>query len=412
MVADAEVPGRTLVPAMLQVGILDEKRAVANGPLDLVSEQILRAKRGVFIVGAQRSATLASVLTELASRLCFPILADGLSGLRWGPHYSPVIIDAYEALLRESKLRAVLTPDVIVRIGAAPIAKPLLELVEFSPCPQIVVDGGEWADPFSTATTIWQGEPAAFCQALLERLGEEDGAREERWLAQWQEWQRQARIVLTAGARSFVEAFEGRIFVELGELLPEGSILFAGNSMPVRDLDIFLTGGRRSLRVLANRGASGIDGVVSTALGVAAASGQPVVLVIGDLSFYHDMNGLLMARQYGLPLIVVLVHNDGGGIFSFLPQAEERAYFEQLFGTPHGLDFRAAALLYGGAFHDVHDWQQFARLLQAALCERRWQILQVRTNRERNVAQHRELWQAVARSLMNDGREVVRTHGG
>src|SRR5262249_50645143 len=155
------------------------------------------------------------------------------------------------------------------------------------------------------------------------------------------------------------EPFEGRVFAELGRILPAGSLLFAGNSMPVRDLDTFLPAAGPPLRCLANRGASGIDGVVSSALGVSAVADGPLVLVIGDISLSHDANGLLAARQYGLNATVVLLNNDGGGIFSFLSQASQPEHFEALFGTPHGLDFQPLVAMYGGTLRRPETWGDF-----------------------------------------------------
>ena len=145
---------------------------------------------------------------------------------------------------------------------------------------------------------------------------------------------------------------EPRVMAEVAEAVGDGGTIFAGNSMPVRDLDAFVGGSDRRVRFLANRGASGIDGVVSSALGAAAVSDGAVVLVVGDVSFYHDMNGLLAASGSDEDVTIVVVNNDGGGIFSFLPQAvqvqtAQVAEFEPLFGTPHGLTFEAAASLYG-----------------------------------------------------------------
>src|SRR5207248_795043 len=133
------------------------------------------------------------------------------------------------------------------------------------------------------------------------------------------------------------------------------------NSMPVRDLDTFWPSSPRQIRFLSNRGANGIDGVVSSAFGAAAASDGPVVLAIGDVSFYHDMNGLLATKLHPIDATVVLLNNDGGGIFSFLPQAESGGeHFEPLFGTPHGLDFRPAVEMYGGRLARTETWAQFS----------------------------------------------------
>jgi 2-succinyl-5-enolpyruvyl-6-hydroxy-3-cyclohexene-1-carboxylate synthase len=150
---------------------------------------------------------------------------------------------------------------------------------------------------------------------------------------------------------------------------------------------------------LSNRGANGIDGVVSSALGASAATGGPVVLVIGDISFYHDMNGLLAARHHELDLLVVLLNNDGGGIFSFLPQASHGRHFETLFGTPHGLDFRPAVEMYGGRFERVSGWPQFRAAVGAALAAPGLKVIELPTERARNVELHRRIWPAVSCSL-------------
>lgn len=188
-------------------------------------------------------------------------------------------------------------------------------------------------------------------------------------------------------------------------MLPADTTLFVGNSMPIRDLDTFFGLTRQSIRILANRGANGIDGVLSTALGVAAASLGKVVLVIGDLSFYHDMNALLMAKQYQLDLTVILVQNDGGGIFSFLPQADLANHFETLFGTPHGLSFKPLVEMFDGQWSSVPDWEAFGRALTQSLQRGGLHVIEVRTDRRDNVHRHRQIWREAMQSvtdLVND----------
>ncbi len=199
----------------------------------------------------------------------------------------------------------------------------------------------------------------------------------------------------------FQPLFEGRVFTELAELLPDDATLFAGNSMPVRDMDTFFWNNTHSMRIVGNRGANGIDGVVSTALGVSAGADKdaPVILVIGDLSFFHDLNGLLAARLHQINLTIVLVNNDGGGIFSFLPQAAQAEHFEQLFGTPTGLDFSLVVQMYGGHFQRVESWDQFRKSVQQSITTRGLQVIELQTERNSNVSMHRQLWQAMTRAL-------------
>jgi 2-succinyl-5-enolpyruvyl-6-hydroxy-3-cyclohexene-1-carboxylate synthase len=195
------------------------------------------------------------------------------------------------------------------------------------------------------------------------------------------------------------EPFEGAVFADLAKLLPANAIVYAGNSMPVRDMDTFLPSSDKPWRLLSNRGANGIDGVVSSALGARAADQGPVVLVIGDISFYHDLNGLLAARKHGLDLVVVLVNNDGGGIFNFLSQTERPDIFETLFGTPHGLDFRPFVEGYGGRFVSLSNWHEFGASIGDGLARGGLQVIEVRTERRRNVELHRQVWRVVADAL-------------
>jgi 2-succinyl-5-enolpyruvyl-6-hydroxy-3-cyclohexene-1-carboxylate synthase len=178
--------------------------------------------------------------------------------------------------------------------------------------------------------------------------------------------------------------------------------------MPVRALYTFFPATDHTVRFLANRGANGIDGVVSSALGVSAAlrglaePAAPLVLVIGDLSFYHDLNGLLAVRRYGLDATIVLLNNDGGGIFSFLPQAAYADHFEELFGTPTGLDFRPAVEMYGCGFERVASWPDFRAAVSRSLTSPGVQVIELPTDRARNVELHRRVWAAVAEAVWRD----------
>ena len=156
---------------------------------------------------------------------------------------------------------------------------------------------------------------------------------------------------------------------------------------------------------MGNRGANGIDGIISSALGASAAAAQhePTVLVLGDLSFFHDLNGLLAARLHQLNLTIVLINNDGGGIFSFLPQAAYPEHFEQLFGTPTGLDFRLAVEMYDGQFQKVASWEQFRKAVIRGLHTGGLHVIEVPTERASNVKMHRQLWEAIEKSLNKRG---------
>jgi 2-succinyl-5-enolpyruvyl-6-hydroxy-3-cyclohexene-1-carboxylate synthase len=363
-----------------------------------VAELIRRAQRGLIVCGGQNDPVFPAAVMQLAAKIGFPVLADPLSGVRCGSHHGPLVLDSYDALLHAAASGARVDPDLVLRFGAAPTSKTLLQFLECNAeCPQVLVTDAGWTDPALVAGALLDANARSCCWALIAALGSHTppaGAAE--WAGEWRHMDATARAALKAGVEAIVEPFEGRVLLELADLLPEDAVLVVGNSMPVRDLDTFFPGSKRAVRFLANRGASGIDGVVSTALGAAAVNAGPTVLVIGDISFYHDMNGLLAARRYGLDLIIVLVNNDGGGIFSFLPQANQPEHFEHLFGTPHGLDFAPAAAMYGGNFTRAATWPIFADAVRAGLADGGLHIVEVRTERPTNVTLHRALWAQVA----------------
>ena len=168
--------------------------------------------------------------------------------------------------------------------------------------------------------------------------------------------------------------------------------------MPIRDMDTFFHTNENNIRLMANRGANGIDGVVSSAVG-AAVHCRPLFLLIGDLSFFHDMNGLLAAKLHKININIILLNNDGGGIFSHLPQAEEGENFELIFGTPTGLNFEHAAMMYNGQYTKVLEWEDFPVAIREAAANEGLNIIEVPTDRTRNLQVHRELWEQVSREI-------------
>lgn len=401
--------------------------AVAAGPrvadaalVAGLADQLRAAPRGLIVCGPQDDPALAGAVVELAAALGYPVLADPLSGLRHGSHDRALVLDCYDAFLRDRAFVDRFAPEIVLRFGAMPVSKPvLLYLQRHHACRQIVVDGDAgWNEPTLLASDMIHADGRLLCGALVaaldhtghgqDRLAHQSSASSvaatSGWAVAWQAADRNARAAISQRLGALDELFEGKVFAELATLLPEGTLLYAGNSMPIRDLDTFFYGGSRALRLLGNRGANGIDGVVSSALGAAAAERGPALLVIGDLSFYHDSNGLLAAMQQHLNLTIVLLNNDGGGIFSFLPQAGEPEHFETLFGTPHGLDFRPLAQMYGARYQRVVDWPAFRAAVGNGLASGGLHIVEVPTDRARNVTLHREMWKAVSEAL---AREVI-----
>jgi 2-succinyl-5-enolpyruvyl-6-hydroxy-3-cyclohexene-1-carboxylate synthase len=379
-----------------------------------VMEQVRRARRGLIIVGPNDDPPFAEQLVQLAQHLGYPILADPLSQLRCGDHDQSMVLSSYDAFLRIDSFIKNAQPELVLRFGAMPTSKPvLLYLKRYASCPLVVIDGhGGWEEPTQLAAELIHVDPAALCQGLLNVLEQPGGSGEKQppvsqgWITMWQDADKVTRQTIQAAIQDFNELFEGRVFTELANLLPDGTTLYVGNSMPVRDLDTFFWTTAQKIHMLGNRGSNGIDGVVSSALGASAGAGQhePTILVLGDLSFLHDLNGLLAARLHRLNLTIVLINNDGGGIFSFLPQAAYPEHFEQLFGTPTGLDFRLAVQMFGGQYQKVNSWEQFRKLVNRGLDTGGLHVIEVPTERASNVKMHRQLWEVVDKALSEQGR--------
>ncbi len=374
--------------------------------------RLAAVERGLIVAGPQDDPDLAVAVARLAAATGWPIAADPLSGVRCGPHDRSLMLSHVDHLVRPGPWRDAHLPDLVLRFGATPTSKPLNALLAEKTPTQIVVDGDRaWSEPTLIPTTFIQADAAATALGLAEAL---ETARAEPvespgpWATAWLEADRAADRALfdwLASVTERGEAFEGLPFALLSALLPDGALLWAGNSMPVRDLDDWLSGGSRAIRPLSNRGANGIDGVVSTALGSAAAEVGPVVLVVGDVSFLHDLNALVAAKLHELSATIVLVDNDGGGIFQFLPQATVDApevglpeRYEELFGTPHGIDVGPIVTALGGEFQDVGA-ADLRDALAGSIDRPGVRVLRLRTDRVRNVELHREAAAAVAEAL-------------
>jgi 2-succinyl-5-enolpyruvyl-6-hydroxy-3-cyclohexene-1-carboxylate synthase len=192
--------------------------------------------------------------------------------------------------------------------------------------------------------------------------------------------------------RSYTESLsEPAVARTLVELLPEEAQLVVSSSMPIRDLDAYAPAGTRHLRVFSNRGVNGIDGVVSTALGVASGAVRPTALLIGDVAALHDLSGWLLSRNVGVPLVAIVINNDGGGIFNFLPVAERTPHFERFFATAHSMDFALVAKLAGAAYECPSTLGQFAKVVSESFDRAGLHLIEVRTERRANVDFHRTL---------------------
>jgi 2-succinyl-5-enolpyruvyl-6-hydroxy-3-cyclohexene-1-carboxylate synthase len=361
--------------------------------LDQLVADLTSKPRAVLVAGrAERDPMLGPALATFADRLAIPLLAEPLSGARRGP----AAVAHYDALLRDEAFAGAHRPDLVLRVGDLPTSKPLRQWLHgLDDAVQVAFDpDNAWQDPAGAVATIVRADPRGALTALGERI---NASRDRAWLEGWRSADRAAATAIDA---TLLGLSEPRVAAELTRRLPGNATLVVASSMPVRDVETFAPARDDAPRVLANRGANGIDGTVSTAFGASAAAPHgPVVLLIGDVTLAHDVGGLLAARRLGFKLTIVLLDNDGGGIFHFLPVSGEGADFEQHVATPHGLDFSHAAALYGCGFERAKDLDGFTAALDRALAADRTTIVSVKTDRAANVALHRRVWEEVARSV-------------
>ncbi len=356
----------------------------------LVAAAIASARR-VLVVCGWGSASAHDEIVVVSGARRWPVLADAISGLRTGAH----AVAHYEALLRAPGFGDAHRPDLVVRVGGPPTSKTLGQWLD-NGVPQILVDpAGVWLDPQGSAAMRVQCEPAAFF-AALGATPHEGAEGADSWFAAWRDADDRASSAIDAVADG-----EPLAVREVWRALPDEVRLLVASSMPVRDLEWFASS-RTGVHAHANRGVNGIDGLVSTALGIATGSDAPTVAVLGDLAFLHDAGGLLGASTLSVDCTLVVIANAGGGIFSFLPQADPDVCapdeFERLFGTPQTVDVAAVASAYG-VHVEVAAAQHAARAVRKALAAGGVHVIVVPSDRVANVAAHRRIWDAVAASL-------------
>ncbi|MFA1821998.1 2-succinyl-5-enolpyruvyl-6-hydroxy-3-cyclohexene-1-carboxylic-acid synthase [Virgibacillus oceani] len=380
---------------------VEGKKQLNYQQLEGLLQQLDGRKKGIFVCGPQVNEDFAESITALADKWGWPVLADPLSQLRSGSHVKENIIESYDAILRNEEIREELKPDVIIRFGAMPVSKPYLFFVKQHKSVQqfIVENDTGYREPAGNSTEFIFADAALLCKDLA--AVKQSVHRDNYWLKKWRRMNQIAKNELLK--KDAEEITEGEAVRGLLAIIPDNSSIYVGNSMAVRDLDTFFLTNEKNLSVLANRGANGIDGMVSSGLG-AAAAGSPVTLVLGDLSFFHDMNGLMAAKHYNLNITILVVNNNGGGIFSFLPQAKDPKHFETLFGTPLDIDFKEAVSMYGGEYAEAKTEEELKAVLKESYQFNGLSVVEVKTDRTENIAWHKEKWQSIQQDILSDKR--------
>lgn len=377
------------------------KRVLTDQTWDDVAARLAKARRGIIICGPQNARDeLGAAVSELAERLGFPVLADVASQVRFGPHHGGEIISHFDMCLRHGSFADDVFPDSVLRLGGLPTSKVLNEWLASAPPHEhiLISESDDTADPSKIGTLRISVDVVSACTEISQRaLGNGDGRRE--YLNRWQMTEALTREIVAAKCGSRGTEFGGSVVTSVIRAAPEETPIFLSNSLPIRWAEFFAGGDALWRRILCNRGANGIDGIVSTAAGVAAALARPTILIIGDIALLHDLNGLAAVRQFDLPLKIVLLNNDGGGIFSFLPIAAHQQVSESLVAMPHGRDFGHAAALWNIPYQSFESVCEFESAFTVSLANEGPQILEYRSTRNSDLAATREIEQQVARAL-------------
>jgi 2-succinyl-5-enolpyruvyl-6-hydroxy-3-cyclohexene-1-carboxylate synthase len=393
-------------PFTLIENVSESDLLASSEQLDRLFQIIDESRRGIIVCGPRCQIGLKGDVGNLSYYTGFPILIDPISGIQRYDDYWNSDIAGYDTFLRFAELE---DPDLVIYFGSEPTSSTLQTYLEkINPKHRVFIsEVGDWTESSHLIDTFIWSSPKSTCFHLKERIKriievEDEYSRyaDSEWTKKWDtlektNWQVMRREI---GNGAY---FDGAAVYDVVELIPDGSTLFAGNSLPVRHLDQFGRPTSKRIYTYANRGASGIDGNISSALGAGAARpDKPLVAVVGDITFYHDMNGLLAVQRCGVPVTIVLLNNDGGGIFNRLPIKNFEPEFTDYFLTPHGLDFSHAAKLYGLDYILVDAYSAGARdsfrnAFSARVGSGQSTIIEVRTDSRKDEARRQEIVAAV-----------------
>lgn len=369
-----------------------------------------KSTRGIVVAGRLKSYDEEKAVAELAEHFGYPIFPDIQNGLRIGWPSSPNVVPNFDLLLQARRLAGnsvIDSPDVVLHFGDRMTSKYLYAFVDDSSIQQYRISASTTpVDPTRSLDSTIIGDVATTCRMLVESPvnGDRDG-EQDAGTTYGETWRERSTLVnsLMEDEQGLVsDLTEPSVARVVSSLIPEESNLFLAASMPVRDMDSFARYRGHPFQVFANRGASGIDGTLGTAIGVARGNGKSTTVVIGDLAFLHDVNSLAMDSGVDA-FVIVVINNDGGGIFSFLPVSSHSTYFEPLFGTPHGIHFEGAARMFDYSYSNPQTLSAFKEAYMQATLSGGKSIIEVTTDRKANVDLHRHLIKTVANGLALPG---------
>lgn len=369
---------------------------------------VKKHRKGIIICGKYNyTDNFPRLCSSFASKLGYPILAEGNSGLRFSNSSKKFIISNSTAFLKSDAFYDLIDAEIIIQFGNTPVSNIVQKFIKESKANKFLINTfGDYQDPSRTVQNVFTIAPEKFCKSFLDSTKNLNFAKSKKWITILTKYEKISELIKKEEIENAKFPFEGRIVTEILKLVPNNSNLMFSNSMPVRDLDFFASSSKKHINIFSNRGASGIDGIISTAAGIAVESVNPTVLLIGDLAFYHDMNSLLILRKQKIPLVIILIDNNGGGIFNMLPISSYRKSFTYFFRTPLNIDLLSFAKSYGGNTYEIENWNDLKTHFLSSLKRKKFTVLRIKTNAKNSLKIREVYWERVQKEikLYNDNR--------
>jgi 2-succinyl-5-enolpyruvyl-6-hydroxy-3-cyclohexene-1-carboxylate synthase len=365
--------------------------------LNRLTTLINDVKKGILVVGHLRTSEERKNVQALSELLQWPLFADILSGIRLGNNHK-YLISNYDQLLSSEKFCSALQPEMILQLGGQITSKRLLKYLEkLAPEKYILVTNNPFRfDPIHRVTWRIESSLSAFYQNLK---GKVTNHLDKNWFNGLIHQSQVIKNVVNDLLCSGDTISEPAVAQIISKTIPQNHSLFLASSLPIREMDMFSDFSEYPIRVTANRGASGIDGIIASATGYASGLQQPVTILIGDLALLHDLNSLMLVQSISQPVIIVVLNNQGGGIFSFLPIAEFKDIFETFFGTPHSYTFKHIAKMFHLDYFVPENKSDFSKIYLSALGEGKSAIVEIRTNRDENFDFQKKIQDRVMKEL-------------
>ncbi|NOX64548.1 MAG: hypothetical protein GXO85_01820, partial [Chlorobi bacterium] len=390
------------------VSISQSQSRIRTSEINFILKQIRNSKRRMILAGPLniRGRNIRP-LFQFARKINALILADGLSGLQFSKTASSNLIINHSSFLRSRKVKEELDPDLIIQIGSALTSNSVLEFYADSKAFKITIDEfGELKDPSRTTDKIITAEFSQLSETLDKKIDKNiKFETDKKWFRKYLEIDKQSEEIKQKSFAKLLFPFEGKIINEVINFAPDSANIMVSNSLPVRDMDSFAGRSDKRINIFSNRGASGIDGIISTSSGIKASDKNPTFLIIGDLAFYHDINGLLSLKKYSIPLVVILLNNSGGGIFELLPIAKEKIDFQNYFKTSLGIDFRNITTAFSGNYSLIKSWNELSSEIKKAVKRKTFSVLEIKIDSKKTLQMRKNIWNEIKQtteSLINE----------